>query len=64
MERLTIELGSIVGYKANNKTLVPAELSVGQTREILKRLFDYENTGSVTLPVFIISVPPKSLPRS
>lgn len=45
MERLTIELGSIVGYKANNKTLVPAELSVGQTREILKRLSDYENTG-------------------
>lgn len=45
MERLTIELGSIVGYKANNKTLEPAELSVGQTREILKRLCDYENTG-------------------
>lgn len=45
MERLTIELGSIVGYTANNKTLEPAELSVGQTREILKRLCDYENTG-------------------
>ena len=53
MKRLTIELGScIVGYKANNKTLAPAELSVGQTREILKRLCDYENTGLTPEEIF------------
>ena len=46
MERLTIKLGScIVGYKASNKTLAPAELSVGQTREVLQRLCEYEETG-------------------
>ena len=46
MERLTIKLGScIVGYKASNKTLAPAELSVGQTREVLQKLCEYEETG-------------------
>ncbi len=46
MERLTIKLGScIVGYKASNKTLAPAELSIGQTREVLQRLCEYEETG-------------------
>ena len=46
MERLTIKLGSyIVGYKADNRTLAPAELSVGQTREVLQRLCEYEETG-------------------
>lgn len=46
MKRLTIKLGSyIVGYKADNRTLAPAELSVGQTREVLQRLCEYEETG-------------------
>ncbi len=46
MKRLTIKLGSyIVGYNANNRTLAPAELSVGQTREVLQRLCEYEESG-------------------
>lgn len=46
MKRLTIKLGSyIVGYKADNRTLAPAKLSVGQTREVLQRLCEYEETG-------------------
>ena len=46
MKRLTIKLGSyIVGYNANNRTLAPAELSVDQTREVLQRLCEYEESG-------------------
>lgn len=46
MKRLTIKLGScIVGYNANNRTLAPAELSAGQTREVLQRLCEYEESG-------------------
>ena len=46
MKRLTIKLErGVVGYKASNKTLVPAELSVGQTREVLQRLCEYEESG-------------------
>ena len=46
MERLTILLADgTVCYADENITLVPAELSVGQTRRILHQLNKYEATG-------------------
>ena len=48
MERLTKRLNpsDIVAYTEGGTTyLTPAELSVGQTREVLRRLCEYEELG-------------------
>lgn len=49
MDRLTKKLCQTtiyVGYVGEeSKHLIPAELSVGQTREVLQKLCEYEETG-------------------
>lgn len=46
MDRLTKKLCQTTVYVGEeSKPLVPAELSVGQTREVLQKLCEYEETG-------------------
>lgn len=46
MDRLTKKLCQTTVYVGEeSKLLVPAELSVGQTREVLQKLCEYEETG-------------------
>lgn len=46
MDRLTKKLCQTTVYVGEeSKPLVPAELSVGQTREVLQKLREYEETG-------------------
>ena len=46
MDRLTKKLCQTTVYVGEeSKYLIPAELSVGQTREILRKLCEYEETG-------------------
>lgn len=46
MDRLTKKLCHTTVYVGEeSKLLVPAELSVGQTREVLQKLCEYEETG-------------------
>lgn len=46
MERLTKKLCQTTVYVGEeSKHLIPAELSVGQTREVLQKLCEYEETG-------------------
>ncbi len=48
MERLTTKLhdfGAVLYINEVGKHLSPAELSVGQTREVLHKLCEYEETG-------------------
>lgn len=46
MDRLTKKLCQTTVYVGEeSKLLVPAELSVGQTREVLQKLCEYEGTG-------------------
>lgn len=46
MDRLTKKLCQTTVYVGEeSKHLIPAELSVGQTREVLQKLCEYEETG-------------------
>lgn len=46
MDRLTKKLCQTTVYVGEeSKPLIPAELSVGQTREVLQKLCEYEETG-------------------
>lgn len=46
MDRLTKKLCQTTVYVGEErKHLIPAELSVGQTREVLQKLCEYEETG-------------------
>lgn len=46
MDRLTKKLYQTTVYVGEeSKHLIPAELSVGQTREVLQKLCEYEETG-------------------
>lgn len=46
MDRLTKKLCRTTVYVGEeSKPLIPAELSVGQTREVLQKLCEYEETG-------------------
>ena len=46
MDRLTKKLYQTTVYVGEeSKPLIPAELSVGQTREVLQKLCEYEETG-------------------
>lgn len=46
MDRLTKKLHQTTVYVGEeSKHLIPAELSVGQTREVLQKLCEYEETG-------------------
>lgn len=46
MDRLTKKLCQTTAYVGEeSKHLIPAELSVGQTREVLQKLCEYEETG-------------------
>lgn len=48
MQRMTSKLhdfASVLYVNKEGKHLTPAEISVGQTREVLQRLCEYEETG-------------------
>lgn len=48
MQRMTSKLhdfAPVLNVNKEGKHLTPAEISVGQTREVLQRLCEYEETG-------------------